>query len=173
LPQAKEVAMKLNNLEDLFVLELQDMYDAENQIVKALPKMAKAATSERLRTAFEEHLQQTEKQVERLEEVFRQVGHKAKKHTCDGMKGLVEEGSDLIAAGGDDMTRDAGLIGAAQKVEHYEIASYGCLVAWARQLGHNDAAELLEETLREEKETDAKLTRMAEGVLNPRASAAQ
>jgi ferritin-like metal-binding protein YciE len=165
--------MKLNNLEELFVLELQDMFDAERQLVKALPKMAKAATSEQLRTAFQEHLEQTEKQVERLEEVFRQFGHKAKATTCDGMKGLVEEGKDLLNASGDDATRDAGLIAAAQKAEHYEIAGYGCLVTWAQQLGRGAAADLLKETLSEEKETDARLTRLAEGILNPRAAAAR
>jgi len=162
--------MKLNNLEELLVHELRDTYDAEKQLVKALPKMAKAATSEQLRSAFEEHLEQTKQHVSRLEEAFRMLNQTAKASTCDAMKGLVSEGKDLIDADGCDCTRDAGLIGAAQKVEHYEIASYGTLVAWAEQLGRKDVADLLKQTLTEEKETDEKLTGLAESVLNPEAA---
>jgi len=162
--------MKLNNLEELLVHELRDVYDAEKQLVKALPKMAKAATSEQLRSGFEEHLEQTKQHVSRLEEAFRMLNQTARASTCDAMKGLVSEGEDLIGANGDDCTRDAGLIAAAQKVEHYEIASYGTLVAWAEQLRRKDVADLLKQTLVEEKETDEKLTALAESVLNPEAA---
>jgi len=165
-----EVVMKLNNLEELLVLEMRDTYDAEKQLVKALPKMAKAATSEKLRAAFESHLEQTEQHVSRLEEAFRLLNQTARAKTCDAMKGLVSEGKDLIDADGCDCTRDAGLIGAAQKVEHYEIASYGTLIAWAEQLGHKNVADLLKQTLEEEKQTDEKLTSLAEGVLNQEAA---
>jgi ferritin-like metal-binding protein YciE len=162
--------MKLNNLEELLVREMRDIYDAENQLVKALPKMVKAATSDQLRSAIEEHLEQTKQQVTRLETAFRLLNQPAKARTCDAMKGLISEGKDMINADGCDCTRDAGLINAAQKVEHYEIASYGTLVAWARQLGHNDVADLLRQTLTEEKEADEKLTALAESVLNPEAA---
>src|SRR5579885_3014155 len=142
------------------------MYDAEKQLVKALPKMAKAATNDKLRAGFEEHLEQTKGHVERLEQVFEKMGQKAKGETCEAMEGLVEEGSEMIKAGGCDCTRDAGLICAAQKVEHYEIASYGCLVTWAQQLGKADVADLLQQTLNEEKQTDDKLTELAESMVN-------
>jgi len=162
--------MKLNNLEELLLYEMKDLYDAEKQLVKALPKMAKAATSEQLRAAFEGHLVQTKQHVERLEEAFEKMNHKAKAETCDAMKGLISEGDDIASAGGCDCTRDAGLIGAAQKVEHYEIASYGCLISWAEQLGRTEVANLLKQTLNEEKETDEKLTALAESNLNPEAA---
>jgi ferritin-like metal-binding protein YciE len=158
--------MKLKNLQDLFVHELRDIYNAEKQILKALPKMAKAASSDELRAAFEEHLEQTRHQVERLEEVFEDFGQKVKGRTCEAMEGLVEEGSDLMDDVSDDATLDAGLIAAAQKVEHYEIAAYGCLVSWARQLGHQRAVDLLRQTLDEEKAADQKLTTLAEHKTN-------
>jgi ferritin-like metal-binding protein YciE len=165
--------MKVNNLEELFELELRDAYDFEQQLVKALPKMAKAASSQELRTAFEQHLAETERQVTRLESVFDEIGRKAKAQTCEAMEGLIKEGKDIIALKGDAATRDAGLIAAAQKVEHYEIATYGCLVTWARQLGRSRAAEMLQQALDEEKEADHKLNTIAESHLNAEAMAAR
>src|SRR5947209_3706862 len=144
--------MKLHSLEDLFGEQLRDVYDAEKQLVKALPKMAKAATSEELRHAFEEHLEQTRGHVERLERVFASLGKKPRGKTCEAMEGLIEEGADIIDAEGDDMVRDAGLIAAAQRVEHYEMAGYGCLHTWARQMNQREVADLMEQTLNEEKE---------------------
>jgi|SRR5579871_4840485 len=158
--------MKLHSLEDLFIEELRDMFDAEKQLVKALPKMAKAASTDELRHAFEEHLEQTRGHVERLERVFEAVGKKARGKTCEAMDGLVEEGADMIDAEADDQVRDAGLIAAAQRVEHYEMAGYGCLHTWARQMNNHKAADLLEQTLNEEKEADQKLTHIAEGMVN-------
>jgi ferritin-like metal-binding protein YciE len=158
--------MKLLSLEDLFHEELRDIYDAERQLVKALPKMAKAASSDELRQAFEEHLDQTRGHVERLERVFELCGKKARGKTCEAMEGLIEEGANMIDADGEDMVRDAGLIAAAQRVEHYEMAVYGCLHTWARQLNNHEAADLLEQTLNEEKETDQRLTQIAEGMVN-------
>ena len=162
--------MKFNNLQDLFVEQLRDVYDAEQRLVKALPKMAKAASSGELRGGFEQHLEQTKNHFSRLEQVFQQLGEKAKTETCEGMKGLIEEGDQLAAAGGSDDVRDAALIAAAQKVEHYEIASYGTLCTWARQLGKHGAADLLHQTLEEEKATDEKLTRIAESKVNLQAA---
>lgn len=162
--------MKLNSLQDLFLHELQDIFDAERQLVKALPKMAKAADTEELRKGFEEHLEQTKHHVERLEQVFEMIGTKPRGSTCDAMKGLVSEGQDIIEADGEPEVTDAGLICAAQKVEHYEIASYGCLCTWAHQLGHQDAEKLLHETLEEEKRTDAKLTELAQKEVNAMAA---
>jgi ferritin-like metal-binding protein YciE len=158
--------MKLLSLEDLFNEELRDIYDAERQLIKALPKMAKAATSDELRQAFEEHLDQTRGQVERLERVFEACGKKARGKTCEAMQGLIEEGENIIDADGEDMVRDAGLIAAAQRVEHYEMAVYGCLRTWASQLDKQEVVELLEQTLNEEKEADHKLTQIAEGMVN-------
>jgi ferritin-like metal-binding protein YciE len=165
--------MKVNNLEELFELELRDAYDFEQQLVKALPKMAKAASSRELRSAFEQHLQETERQVTRLESVFDEIGQKAKAQTCEAMEGLLKEGKEIIALKGDASTRDAGLIAAAQKVEHYEIATYGCLVSWARQLGKARAADTLQQTLDEEKDADCKLNTLAESRLNAEALAAR
>src|SRR5262249_24288178 len=119
--------MKLNTMAELFLCELRDIYHAQKQLVKALPKIAKGATRPELRSAFEQHLNETINQVSRLEQAFDELGHKAKGETCEAMKGLIEEGKDMIDAKGDDSVRDAGLIAAAQKVEHYEIADYGCL----------------------------------------------
>jgi ferritin-like metal-binding protein YciE len=161
--------MKLQSLHDLFVHELRDIYDAERQLVKALRRMAKAASADVLRNAFEEHLAQTEGQVKRLESVFEEFDLKPKGRTCEAMKGLVEEGKTIIDSAADEATGDAGLIAAAQKVEHYEIASYGCLETWAKQLGQENAARLLRETLDEEKQADAKLNKLAEGRINAQA----
>jgi ferritin-like metal-binding protein YciE len=164
--------MKMTTLQDLFVDQLQDIYDAEKRLVKALPKMAQAAGCEELRNGFEEHLEQTQLQVERLEQVFELIGSKAKAKTCEAMKGLIEEGDEIIKLKAEAEVRDAGLIAAAQKVEHYEIAAYGCLCTWAQQLGHQDAQNLLHNTLEEEKQTDAKLTDMAERHVNMHAAQA-
>jgi len=161
--------MKLNTMEDLFVAELRDMYHAEKQLVKALPKLAKAATRPELQTAFEQHLQETINQVSRLEQVFASLELKARAETCEAMEGLIEEGKELIDAKGEDVVRDAGLIAAAQKVEHYEIASYGCLITWAKELGHEQAANLLGQNLEEEKAADQKLTTLAEARINAEA----
>lgn len=158
--------MKLHSLEDLFHEELRDILGAEKQLLKALPKMAKAAAADELRQAFEEHLDQTRGHVERLERVFESLGKKARGKTCEAMEGLVEEGAELIDADAEPMVRDAGLIAAAQRVEHYEMAAYGCLRTWAQQLNNQEAAELLEQTLNEEKETDEKLTHLAESLVN-------
>jgi ferritin-like metal-binding protein YciE len=155
----------------LFVHELKDIYSAEKQLVRALPKMAKAASSADLKAAFEEHLEVTKAQVERLEEIFASLEIGSRGPKCEGMAGLIEEGSSLMEKDAEPAVLDAGLIASAQKVEHYEIASYGTLLTYARQLGHEDAAALLEETLAEEKETDVKLTELAETEINAEAEA--
>jgi ferritin-like metal-binding protein YciE len=159
--------MAAENLQELFVEELRDVYDAEKQLTKALPKMAKAVESDELRAALEEHLEITRMQVNRLEEVFKSLGMAARGKTCEGMKGLVEEGSSHMEEL-EGSTLDAAIIGAAQKVEHYEIATYGTLATWAELLGHQDAKDLLGQTLEEEKEADEKLTMIA-GQINPEA----
>jgi ferritin-like metal-binding protein YciE len=161
--------MKLDNLRKLFVEELRDLYSAENQLVKALPKMAKGASSEDLKQALEDHLEQTQGQVERLEEVFEQLDETPKGKTCKAMKGLVEEGSEILEEDGEDSVIDAGIIAAAQKVEHYEIASYGTVRTWAGLLGENEAAELLQETLDEEGEANKLLNKLAQDIVNPEA----
>lgn len=158
--------MKLKSLADLFQHELKDLYSAENQLLKALPKMSKAATHEELKAAFDEHLGQTKEQVNRLQQIAKDLDFALTGHKCKAMEGLVEEGAELIDEDADDAVRDAGLIGAAQRVEHYEIAGYGTARALAQLLGYEDAVELLEETLNEEKETDEKLTELAESVIN-------
>jgi ferritin-like metal-binding protein YciE len=163
---------KSGTLHDAFIDELRDTYDAERQITKALPKMIKAATSEELRTAFENHLEETRAQVERLEQVFELIDEKARGKHCDGMAGILEEGKSVMEEEFDETTMDAVLIASAQRVEHYEMAAYGTLVAWARDMGHNDAAELLEQTLAEEKAADEKLTTIAEGGINQEAAQA-
>jgi ferritin-like metal-binding protein YciE len=163
--------MKLDSLEPLFVEELRDIYNAENQLIKALPKMAKAASSEELKSAFEEHLGQTRGHVERLEEIFEELGKPAKGKTCKAMKGLIEEGSEMMEEEGEDSVLDAGIIAAAQKVEHYEIASYGTVRAWAEQLGKDNAVDLLQQTLDEESEANEKLTELAESAINVEAKA--
>jgi ferritin-like metal-binding protein YciE len=161
----------LNTLQDLLVEQLQDLFDAENQLVEALPKMAKTAASKQLKSAFESHLEETKNHVRRLEQVFKSLGKTAKGKTCQAMKGLVKEGSEMISEWGSDEVRDAGLIAAAQRVEHYEMAGYGCVRTWARQLGKNDVVKLLEETLNEEKACDQKLNTIAESMVNQKAAA--
>src|SRR5260221_9024723 len=153
--------MKLDTLQDLFVHELKDLYSAETQLLKALPKMAMAATNEDLQGGFEDHLEQTKGHVERLEQIARVCSCKLTGHKCQAMEGLIKEGSELISEDAEDNVRDAGLIGAAQRVEHYEIAAYGTARALANCLGYGGAAELLGETLEEEKATDEKLTELA------------
>jgi len=160
----------MESLEELLQEELKDIYDAEKQLTKALPKLAKKATTPDLQDAFEEHLRQTEQHMERLEQVFDQLGMPVKGKTCKGMKNLIAEGNDMIADADDDATRDAIMIAAAQKVEHYEIAAYGTMRTWANVLGHREIASMLEDTLEEEKETDQKLTGIAEGFVNQAAT---
>jgi len=160
----------VESLEELLQEELKDMYDAEKQLTKALPKLAKKATTSDLQDAFEEHLRQTEQHMERLEQVFDQLGMPVKGKTCKGMKNLIAEGNDMIADADDDATRDALMIAAAQKVEHYEIAAYGTMRTWANVLGHREIASILEDTLEEEKETDRKLTGIAESFVNQAAA---
>lgn len=162
--------MKVNSLKELFVEELKDVYDAENQIVKALPKMAKATSTPELRKAFEEHLEQTKGHVRRLEQIFEGLGEQAKAKKCDGVRGIIEEGEDVVSDGQEGPVRDAGLIAGAQRVEHYEMAAYGSLKTWAGQLGDERAASLLEQTLSEEKEADQILTRIATGGVNTQAA---
>ena len=163
--------MKLDNLRKLYVEELRDLYNAETQLVKALPKMAKGASSDELKQAFEDHLEQTEGHVERLEEIFENLDENPKGKTCKAMKGLVEEGSEILDEDGEDSVLDAGIIAAAQKVEHYEIASYGTVRTWAQLLGEDEAAELLQETLDEEGEADKLLNQLAQEIVNPEALA--
>jgi ferritin-like metal-binding protein YciE len=164
--------MKLNTLADLLHHELKDLYSAEKQLVEALPKMAKAATNAELKAGFEEHLEQTKGHVARLDEIAKALGLKLSGHKCKAMEGLIEEGADLIEEDADESVRDAGLIGAAQRVEHYEIAGYGTARALALRLGHEEQADILAETLNEEKETDAKLTELAESAVNAEAEGA-
>jgi ferritin-like metal-binding protein YciE len=156
----------IDSLDTLLEEELKDTYDAEKQLTKALPKLAKKATAEELKTAFEQHLRQTEQHIERLEQVFEALELPVKGKKCEGMKNLIKEGDEMIAEAEDDATRDALMIAAAQKVEHYEIAAYGTMRTWANVLGHGDVARLLEETLDEEKETDRNLTQIAESFVN-------
>ncbi len=158
--------MSLKTLEDLFVHELKDLHSAEKQLVKALPKMAKAAHSAKLRKGFEDHLKQTETHVERLEEILAQLGKSPRGTKCEAMAGLIEEGGSMIEEDADPSVKDAGLIGAAQRVEHYEIAGYGTACTFARQLGHTKAESLLQKTLAEEKATNEKLTDLAESEVN-------
>lgn len=164
--------MKIESLEDLLQDELKDLYSAENQLVKALPKMAKTAQSNDLRKAFEDHLEQTKNHVQRLEKACDELGFSPKGKKCVGMEGLIEEGTEVMSIGSKDPASpmEAGMIGAAQKVEHYEIAGYGTAIAHARQLGFNNVAQTLERTLEEEKMTDEKLTKIAENRVNVRAA---
>jgi ferritin-like metal-binding protein YciE len=163
--------MQESSLRELYLKELRDVYDAEKQITKALPKMAKAASSSQLRQGFEMHLDQTKNHITRLEQIFEALDESPKGESCNGMEGLLEEGSAVMEEDFDPETLDAGLISAAQRVEHYEIAAYGSLRTWARILGDKQAVSLLQETLDEEKETDQKLTQLAEKV-NVKAAAA-
>jgi ferritin-like metal-binding protein YciE len=158
-------------LNELFIDGLKDIYWAEKHLAKALPKMAKAATSDELRTAIEDHLAETENQITRLEGVFESIGEKAAAKKCDAMEGLLKEGDSIVAeTEKGSLTRDAGIISAAQKIEHYEIASYGTLKTLAATLGHSEAAEMLDATLQEEKNADSKLTSIAEAGINQSAS---
>ena len=162
--------MAEGTLHDAFIDELRDAYDAEKQITKALPKMAKAATSPELRAAFESHLEETRGQIQRLEEVFATLDEKVRGKHCDGMEGIIEEGKSGMEEDFDDTTMDAVLIASAQRVEHYEMAAYGTLIAWAQVMGHTEAADLLQQTLDEEKAADEKLSALAEGGINQEAA---
>jgi ferritin-like metal-binding protein YciE len=161
--------MRLDTLEKLYISELRDLYSAENQLLKALPKMAKGASSRELKDAFEKHLEQTKGHVERLEQLFEQLDESPKGKTCHGMKGLIEEGFEILKEEGEDSVLDASIIVAAQKVEHYEIASYGSVRTFAHLLGKDEAARLLQSTLNEESETNEILNRLAESIVNPEA----
>jgi ferritin-like metal-binding protein YciE len=163
------MATKMKTLTDLFHDQLQDAYSAETQLTKALPKMAKAASSPHLKAGFEQHLTETKGQLDRLERVCERVGCKTGSKTCEAMEGLVAEGEEVMGLGLDPDAQDAGLIAAAQKVEHYEIALYGTLCTFAKRLGHADAAAELHATLEEEKATDRKLTQLAEAGINQKA----
>jgi ferritin-like metal-binding protein YciE len=165
--------MSMESLMDLYIDELKDLYNAENQLLKALPRMARKAASPDLKAAFEEHLGQTEDHVDRLEKIFKGLGEKPAGKTCKAMKGLVEEGKEIIDEDGEDAVLDAALIGAAQRVEHYEIAGYGTVRTFASILGEEDAVELLQQTLDEEGETNKKLTALAESFVNPEAQSAE
>jgi ferritin-like metal-binding protein YciE len=163
----------VTTMEELFVDELRDLYNAEKQLIKALPKMAKAASSEHLRAAFEEHLQQTQGQVQRLEEIFENLGEKGTGKTCAAMEGLIKEGAEIASEAEEGPVRDAGLIAAAQKVEHYEISGYGSARSHAHVLGHEDIVSLLQATEDEEKAADRKLNDLAEGGINEEAAAGE
>jgi len=159
-------------LHDAFLDELKDSYDAEKQLTKALPKLAKAASTPKLRAAFESHLKETEGHVKRLEQVFASLGERPKGKHCDGVAGIIEEGKSVMEEDFDETTMDACLIAAGQRAEHYEMAAYGTLVAWATAMGHTEAARLLQKNLDEEKAADEKLTALAEGGINQQAAAA-
>jgi len=163
---------RLSSLDDLLVHELQDVYNAEAQILKALPKMTKAASNPDLKAAFEEHRVQTEGQVTRLEQVFELLGMSPKGRKCEGMAGLLEEGKKVMEQDAEPSVKDAALIASAQKVEHYEIAAYGCLCTYAEMLGYDQVHELLGRNLDEEETTDQRLTALAESVINPEAEEA-
>lgn len=163
--------MKLKTLHDLYVDELKDLYNAENQLLKALPKMAKAASDPQLAQAFTDHLEETTGHVDRLEKIFKKLDASPKGKKCKAMEGLLEEGKDLMAEDADPSVMDAALIAAAQRVEHYEMAGYGCVRTYARLLGYEEAADLLQETLDEEGTADKKLTDLAETVINAEAVA--
>ncbi|MBP8251879.1 MAG: ferritin-like domain-containing protein [Herpetosiphon sp.] len=160
---------KLKTLNDLMVEHLRDLYNAETQIMDALPKMAEKATAPQLRKAFETHLEESKVHRARLEDVFKQLGENPEGHTCKAMEGIIKEGDEFMKERAEPEVMDAGLIAAAQRVEHYEMAGYGCVRTWAKQLGMNDVAKVLQTTLDEEGATDEKLTKLAEGSLNERA----
>jgi ferritin-like metal-binding protein YciE len=162
----------LKTLEDLFIHELKDLYSAEQQLIKALPKMAKAASSAHLREGFEEHLEQTKEHAVRLEKILSNLGHGHRGTKCKAMEGLVEEGKELIDEDASPEVKDAGLIAAGQRVEHYEIAGYGTACTFAQLLGHSEAEELLQQTLEEEKQTDEKLSELARSEVNEAAQMA-
>ncbi len=157
---------KMQTLEDMYMDLLKDLYSAEKQLVKALPKLAKSANTSDLQDAFQEHLKQTEGHVDRIERIFSDMGGSPRGKKCVGMEGLVEEGSEIMKEDAEPQVRDAGLIAAAQKVEHYEIASYGTARTWANRLGYHDAAQLLQQTLDEESMANEKLTHIAESHVN-------
>lgn len=159
-----------STLHDAFIDELRDVYDAEKQLTRALPKLAKAASTPTLRQAFENHLTETQGQIERLERVFDSLDEKARGKHCDGIAGIIEEGKAVMGEAFDETTMDACLIAAGQRAEHYEMAAYGTLVAWAQAMGHTEAATLLQQTLDEEKAADKKLSGLAEGGINKRAA---
>jgi ferritin-like metal-binding protein YciE len=161
--------MKLESLKDLYLEQLKDLYSAETQLVDALPTMAEAASAQDLKMGFNNHLKQTQEHVRRLERIFKDLGEDAKGETCEGMKGLIKEGSAMAKMKGEDAARDAGLIAAAQRVEHYEIAAYGTVRTYAELLGHDQHVTLLEKTLNEEEETDERLTQLAESHINEEA----
>ena len=161
--------MKLNNLKDLLIHELKDIYNAEHQITKALPKMIKASSSDKLKRAFEDHLKVTEKQIERLDKVFDLLGEKAKGEKCPAMEGIIKEADSMMREKADTSVMDAALIASAQRVEHYEIAAYGTVCTYAKQLGMQDVEKLLGMTLDEEKSTDQQLTMIAEEAVNLKA----
>ena len=166
-------ALKLDSLRALLLEELRDLYDAETQLLDALPKMAEAAGSNQLKSALNHHLEETRQHVSRLEHIFQHIGEKSSGETCEAMKGLIKEGEVLVKAQGDPDVRDAGLIGAAQRVEHYEMAGYGTARSLARRLGENQIAETLQQTLNEEAEADKKLTSIAESQVNVAAASTQ
>lgn len=161
--------MKLESLEDLYLAELKDMYDAENRIVKALPKMVEKAQSPELRSAFEQHLAETQIHVGRLERIFETMNEAPKGQKCKGIVGIISEGEDMMGHGAPPAVNDAALIAAAQRVEHYEMAAYGTLRSYARRLGFEDQAQILNQTLQEESDTDKKLTNLAESFINEQA----
>jgi len=167
-PESESQGMD-NDLHELFLDELADVYSAEQQLTKALPKLAKAAQSDELREALEQHLEETEEHISRLEQVAESLDETLKKKTCKAMKGLVEEGDEIVKELKDSSALDAGIIAAGQKVEHYEIATYGTLCAWAEQMGHDEALKLLRQTEEEETAADEKLTEIAETIANQRA----
>jgi ferritin-like metal-binding protein YciE len=162
--------MKLESLKDLYLEQLKDLYSAETQLLDALPKMAERATSADLKQGFQEHLRQTREHMHRLEQIFSDLGDTPKGHSCEGMKGLIKEGEEMIKMKGEDKVIDAGLIAAAQRVEHYEIAGYGTVRTYAEMLGHSQHVTLLERTLQEEEMTDEKLSQLAESHINQEAT---
>jgi ferritin-like metal-binding protein YciE len=163
--------MSLDSLENLFLEELKDIYHAEKQLTRALPRMAKAAESPDLQQAFTTHLKETEGQIQRLERIFKELGQPARGKRCKGMEGLVEEGKEMMEEDGEAPVLDAALIASAQKVEHYEIAAYGCLRTYAQLLGYSEVERLLQQTLEEEEATDKKLTQLGESGINEAAVA--
>lgn len=165
-------SLNLDSFDDLYVAQLQDLYSAEDQLVDALPKMAEAASHPELKRAFQDHLEVTRQQKDRLAQILESLGEDPGGETCEAMKGLVKEGEEIVKADADDAVRDAGLIAAAQRVEHYEIAGYGTVRTFADRLGRADDARLLDQTLAEEKDADGLLNRIAESVVNPDAAVA-
>src|ERR1051325_11074363 len=170
--RTKEKHMPVNNLRDALVDEVKDLYNAEKQLTKALPKLAKSASSDELREAFESHLEETENQITRLERVFELLDEKPRGKHCAGIAGIIEEGSDMMQEDAEDSVMDAMLIAAGQRAEHYEIGAYGTVIAWAEAMGHAGAIALLKQNLDEEKAADKKLSALAEGGINQQAAKA-